>query len=183
MSRGLSAAAPYAGLCLGFVKAAYADAGVSQSYFDQASAKDGCDIAKTKAGWTTGGTPPLGQCAPIFGVCPPCIAIGFITVCNLIFEAVIECPMPVAASLFCADCVVNVRRALSPALTLFHFVPFLHIVGAVIFWENCSAYGHVAISRGGGMVSACDTSFYPLLPPHRMICNHVCMLLTGKLVR
>ena len=59
------AAAPYAGLCLGFVKAAYADAGVSQSYLDQGSAKDGCDIAKTKAGWSTGGTPPLGPCAPV----------------------------------------------------------------------------------------------------------------------
>ena len=79
------AAAPYAGLCEGFVKAAYANAGVSQDYLDQGSAKDGCEIAKGKAGWSTGGTPPLG---------------------------------------------------------------------AVVFWEDCSAFGHVCISRGGGMASS-----------------------------
>ncbi len=64
---------------------AYAAAGVSHKYLSQASAKDGCEVAKSEPGWHTGGTPPLG---------------------------------------------------------------------AVLFWENCSAYGHVAISKGGGMASS-----------------------------
>eukprot|EP00694_Reclinomonas_americana_P004471 EC792271.1.p1 GENE.EC792271.1~~EC792271.1.p1 ORF type:complete len:177 (+),score=53.73 EC792271.1:36-566(+) len=45
-------AAPYAGRCLGFVKDAYASAGVHRDYLDQGSAKEGAAVAKQKAGWT-----------------------------------------------------------------------------------------------------------------------------------
>jgi hypothetical protein len=44
-------AAPYSGMCLQFVKDAYAQAGVSHSYLDQHSAKDGYGVAVTRPGW------------------------------------------------------------------------------------------------------------------------------------
>jgi hypothetical protein len=44
-------AAPYPRLCLGFVRDAYAHAGVPKEYLDQGSAKEGCIMASKKAHW------------------------------------------------------------------------------------------------------------------------------------
>eukprot|EP00762_Andalucia_godoyi_P003114 ANDGO_01098.mRNA.1 hypothetical protein len=56
--------APYAGLCLGFVKDAYAAAGISgKAYMDAGSAKDGAGIAKGLGGWhgfSSAGAVPRG---------------------------------------------------------------------------------------------------------------------------
>lgn len=82
--------APYAGLCLGFVKDAYAHAGVSKEYLNQGSAAEATRVAARTSGWHS-----------------------------------------------FSD--YNVPR------------------GAVLLWENCSAYGHAALSTGSGYASSSGT--------------------------
>ena len=129
------AAAPYAGLCLEFVRDAYAAAGISKKYLEQGSAKDGCAVASGDGGWNTGGTPPLG--AVLFWCvvaharltadlcrCLPMLACG--CACLL---AWIEVPFAVS------------ELTLSPSL-----FPLRR--------KDCSSNGHAALSRGGGQASS-----------------------------